>query len=478
MYTFTSLRRYMKYKRYGGYVMTILDNMRLVKNELFNKKHPFAKEAVQFRQMYVIGYAMLVCVNGYPSEMAKEVLKKQVALLDLPIEFKKVVINIAIQADVEMIHKVLQSLSAEQHKYVFMLDLYQFAQNDHKITEKEQELLLLFEELLQLNYSEVQFIRSFRLAMLRNDIELASKAVQAAFEQNVAVPVEALSFFLPQFVYQEKWGQTTLLSGNKRKLGFATLLSGELIVSKGAELDLNGMEVTFADNASIIVDGGVLKADGVRFVASMDANRTMLSIRNTGMLKISNAQFFGANNVRAIEMNNAKVELEGCSFEKCFDEERGGAVYFANSDHFVVKNCMFEHNSTLGKGGCMYIAGTEASHMRAREFFSRITGKEKKVQLVMEGCRFKESRADIAGALYIYDADILLQKNTFTECSSSLGGAAIDMLNCQLTAKENQFTNCKAAPDSAIVVLGGDKLENEEQIGKFEQCEPLNIKVK
>lgn len=458
--------------------MSILDNMKLVKNELFHQKHPFAKEAVQFRQTYAIGYAMLVCVNGYPSEMAKDVLKKQVALLDLPLEFKKQVIHIALQADVDMIHKVLQTVNEPKHKHIFMLDLYQYAQKDHKITEKEQELLMLFEELLQLDYSDVQFIRGFRLAMLRNDLDMASKIVQASFEQKVDIPLEALSFFLPQFVYQEKWGQTTLLNGQKRKLSYATLLSGELVVGKGAELDLNGMVITFADNASIIVDGGVLKADGAHFVASMDANRTMLSIRNVGLLKISHAQFSGANNVRAIEMNNSKVELDSCSFEKCFDEERGGAVYFTNSDHFVVKNCLFEHNSSLGKGGCMYIAGTEASHMRAREFFSRVTGKIQKVKLVLEGCRFKESRANIAGALYIYDADIHLHHNIFEECSSSIGGAAIDLLNCQLTAEGNQFTHCKASTDGAVVVLGDDKLENKENIGKFEHCEPLNIKVK
>lgn len=462
----------------GGFEMSILDSLKLVKNELFNQKHPFAQQDVKFRQTYAIGYAMLICVNGYPSEMAKEVLKKQVALLDLPLEYKKQAIAIALEAQVDMIHKVLQTLSEPKHKYLFMLDLYNLAQKDHKITEKEQELLVLFEELLQLSYVEVHFIRSFRLAMLRDDVDLAGKVVQAAFEQNVEVPLDVLSFFLPNFIYQERLSQMTLLSGQKRKLSYATLLSGEVIVSKGAELDLNGMEVTFANNASIIVDGGVLKADDCRFVASMDANQTMLSIRNVGLLKINNAQFFGANNVRAMEMNNVKVELDGCTFEKCFDEERGGAVYFTNSDHFVVRNCIFEHNSSLGKGGSMYIAGTEASHMRAREFFSRITGKVQKVKLVMEGCRFKESRAEMSGALHIYDAEIQLTDTIFEECSSRNGGAAIDTLNCQFEARGNAFVQCKAALNEAVVVLGGIKLENEAGIGKFEECEPINILLK
>lgn len=460
---------------YGGNFMSILDNLRQVKRELLDEKHPLAGENIQFRKTYAIGYAMLVCVNGYPSEMAKDVLKKQIALLDLPTEFKKLAISVALEAEPQSIHKLLQVLQDEKHKYIFMLDLYDYAQKDRKITEKEQELLVLFEELLQLNYEEVQFIRGFRLAMLKKDTEVATKVVQAAFEQHVNIPLNELVFFLPSFEYQERLLPMTLLAGQKKKLNYATYLNGEVIVSKGAELDLNGMKVTFGNNATIIVDGGTIKADGAQFIASLDANKTMLSLRDMGLTKIQDAHFFGANNVRAIEMNNAKVELDTCSFEKCFDEERGGAIYFTNSDHFVLRNCVFEHNATLGKGGSMYIAGTEARHMRKLDFFSRITGKIQKVKLVMEGCQFKESRAEMSGTLHMYDADITIHQTTFDRCSSRVGGAAIDTLNCTISANDNSFIKCKSGHSDAIVMLGNTKGTTESTIGKFEHCEPKNF---
>lgn len=458
--------------------MSILDNLRQVKRELLDEKHPLANETIQFRKTYAIGYAMLVCVNGYPSEMAKDVLKKQIAALDLPVEFKKLAISVALEGNTDAIHKVLHNLKEAKHKYLFMLDLYDYAQKDRKITEKEQELLVLFEELLQLSYEEVQFIRGFRLAMLKKDTEVATKVVQAAFEQNVAIPLKELSYFLEGFEYQERLMPMTLLAGQKKKLGYATYLNGEVIVGKGAELDLNGMKVTFGNEATIIVDGGVLKADGAQFIASMDANKTMLSLRNIALTRLQDMHFFGANNVRAIEMNNAKVELDTCSFEKCFDEERGGAVYFTNSEHFVLRNCVFEHNSTLGKGGSMYIAGTEARHMKKMDFFSRIIGKVQKVKLVMEGCQFKESRAEMTGALHMYDADITINNTVFDSCSSRAGGAAIDTLNCTIAASSNTFVKCKAAMNEAVVVLGSTKGAAEGTIGQFEQCEPKNMIVK
>lgn len=147
--------------------MSILDNLRQVKRELLDEKHPLANETIQFRKIYAIGYAMLVCVNGYPSEMAKDALKKQITLVDLPADFKKLAIAAALEADPQTVHNLLQLLTETRHQYIFMLDLYQYAQQDRKITEKEQELLVLFEELLQLSYEEVQFIRGFRLAMLK-----------------------------------------------------------------------------------------------------------------------------------------------------------------------------------------------------------------------------------------------------------------------------------------------------------------------
>ena len=111
-----------------GFVMSILDNMKRVKNELFDRKHPLVNEHTQFRETYAIGYAMLVCVNGHPSELAKNDLNKQFVSLNLPLELMKQFMQVALQAEVETIHKVLQTLSEPQHKYIFMLDLYAYAQ--------------------------------------------------------------------------------------------------------------------------------------------------------------------------------------------------------------------------------------------------------------------------------------------------------------------------------------------------------------
>lgn len=87
-------------------------------------------------------------------------------------------------------------------------------------------------------------------------MEVGLKVVQAALEQDVEVPIASLNYFLSNFEYRDRMAQMTLLTGQKRKLTYATIFTGDVIISKGAELDLNGMEVTFANNASIIVDGG------------------------------------------------------------------------------------------------------------------------------------------------------------------------------------------------------------------------------
>ena len=42
-----------------------------------------------------------------------------------------------------------------------------------------------------------------------------------------------------------------------------------------------------------------------KFIASLDANATMLIIRNTSSVSIENAAFNGANIVRAIEVSDS-----------------------------------------------------------------------------------------------------------------------------------------------------------------------------
>ena len=102
-------------------------------------------------------------------------------------------------------------------------------------------------------------------------------------------------------LYGGKWiNATNLHNRQKRVLQYKTLIKGKVVVETGAELDLNGMEVRFSDGASIIVNVGVLKANRAKFTASLDANQTMLIIRNTASLSIEKATFSGANIVRAI----------------------------------------------------------------------------------------------------------------------------------------------------------------------------------
>ena len=462
----------------GGKWMSILDSLKRVKKQLIANQHPLAEQSIEFRKTYAVGYAMLICVNGHPSEIAKDILRTQVAQLDLPESSYKEALQKALNATEETIHGVLKILNEPIVKYIFMLDLYCLAQQDHKMTEKEQEIIVLFEELLQLSYVEIQFIRGFRLAILKNDNELAIKVVQTAIDQAVNVPQKELSFFLPGFEYEERLLATNLHSGQKRVLQYKTLIKGEVVVGTGAELDLNGMEVRFSDGASIIVDGGVLKANGAKFTASLDANTTMLMIRNTASLSIENAAFNGANIVRAIEVSDSTLQLINCTFERCYHEERGGAVYVASGERFVARDCVFENCSSLGKGGTLYIAGSAANHMKGRGLFKRLSkDKVKKIQVIFDTCQLKSGISDMGGGIYIYSAEFELKNTKFEQCKGRAGAAALDAFNCTLNSRDTAFIGCEAPQSYAVVMLKETNISTEAQIGQFKQCEIINSMI-
>lgn len=181
--------------------MPILESLRLVEKEIFDSNHPVAKESLEFRETYAIGYTMLVCVNGYPSEMVKKQLKKELLSLKLPAKYRKTAIDIAINASPDTVYQILTTLVEPSHKYFFMLDLYEYAYQDNKVTEEEQEFLLLFERLFELNADELHFVRGFRLAMLKKDSSLASKVVDEAVTCGLDIPFKELQYFLNSFEY-------------------------------------------------------------------------------------------------------------------------------------------------------------------------------------------------------------------------------------------------------------------------------------
>lgn len=456
--------------------MSILDNLKRVKKQLLASKHPVASEEVEVRKKYAAGYAMLVCVNGHPNELAKDAFKKQITLLDLPESFAKEAIQTALASTEETICDVLKALHKPTLKYIFMLDLYCLAQQDAKMTDKEQELIVLFEELLQLNYSEVQFIRGFRLAVLKKNMEVAVKVVQVAIEQQVTVPHDAMAFFMEGFEYEERLLGMTIHSGEKRELHYKTLIKGTVTVSSGAELNLNGMEVRFADGAAILVDGGVLKANEAKFTASLDANQTMLTVRNGAKLVIEKAAFNGANIVRAIEVADTELTLIDCTFERCYTEERGGAIYIASGERFTMQGCLIENCSTLGKG-TVYVAGSEAAHMKGFNFLKRMKERDKKIDVTIEDCLFKSNIADFSGGLYMYSVNAKLDNNTFDHCKGRAGAAAIDVLDGVFKMKGNSFKHCLAPQTAAVVLLKNATGIGQTQVGTFEACDGPTVKL-
>ncbi len=58
-----------------------------MKKQLIANQHPLAEQSIEFRKTYAVGYALLICVNGHPSEIAKDTFRKQVVQLDLPESF-------------------------------------------------------------------------------------------------------------------------------------------------------------------------------------------------------------------------------------------------------------------------------------------------------------------------------------------------------------------------------------------------------
>lgn len=181
--------------------MSILESLRQVESEMFDKHHPVAKEQLDLREAYAIGYTMLVCINGYPSENVKKQLERQILALSLPAKYRKTAIDIAINADPDIVYQIISNLVEPMHKYIFMLDLYEYALQDNKVTEQEQEFLLLFERLLDLNAEELHFVRGFRLAMLKKDASLASKVVEEAVSCGLTIPFQDLQYFLKSFEY-------------------------------------------------------------------------------------------------------------------------------------------------------------------------------------------------------------------------------------------------------------------------------------
>ncbi len=400
--------------------MSFRAQMKEKKKELLTVRHPLRGEDASVRLPYVTGVALLMArADDELAAAEREALAELVYAMELPEGSLDRVLATVNDADPSIFDQILPALSAADLRLCFALDLHRAAGADGVVKDEEQEMVADFLEMLRLNEAERTFVAAFAGAMAAQDAGAANRAVQAGVEQGVEPNIGHLSYFLPSFTYQEEIPGFTLGPGESRTLNRPGRVTGKITVGTGAKLTVKGVELVFAGEAQLLVEGGAVELKGVTLKAGLDAAGPLVKVTAaTPVFEASACTFDGGGKVRLLTTSAGKTTLSGCSFRSAFAAGQaqaapenwqsakaatfGAAIYAAGS--LVLERCSFDGCVAQTAAGAVCAAGP----------------------LQAADCTFKNCQSQgVAGALAVGDVHSLTS-TTFERCTAvGSGGAAL-----------------------------------------------------
>ncbi|MEI6207685.1 MAG: DUF1566 domain-containing protein [Desulfuromonadales bacterium] len=176
--------------------MSFLDDMEKKKKTLTRPKHPLCNEELRLREAYATGVALLMAradenLNSAEKEYLQE-LADALLLTDDPTER---IIATVTDADADIVESIITSFQKQEHKYLFILELYRAAYVDGNLQPEEQKMMDLFSEWLGLKAIENDFLKQFADGMEQQSRESMQKALLEAYNFWIELPMHIFKFF-------------------------------------------------------------------------------------------------------------------------------------------------------------------------------------------------------------------------------------------------------------------------------------------
>jgi uncharacterized tellurite resistance protein B-like protein len=176
--------------------MSFLDDMEKKKKALTKQKHPLCDEELRLREAYATGVALLMArADELLSNTEKVHLQELADALQLTDDPAERIIATVTDADADIVESIIATLLKQEHKYLFIIDLYRAAYVDGNLQPEEQKMIDLFADILALKPVENDCLKQFAEGMALNDKEKMQDALLEAHHFCMLVHLGILTYF-------------------------------------------------------------------------------------------------------------------------------------------------------------------------------------------------------------------------------------------------------------------------------------------
>ncbi|WP_455716229.1 right-handed parallel beta-helix repeat-containing protein [Anaerosporobacter sp.] len=348
------------------------------KKSFLSPKHPLFVEDIEYKTVYCAGIFAQAGLNKSNSTLTNYELER-LMVKGLGLEPKQIAKIIRLATDgTRLTDQLLWSINEPLKQYLFLMDLILVGLRKESLSEEEQESIERYRALFHVPNDIFNVLRQFTQATYENNMEQCIQLFGTMRKMDIPLTMTELKYYMPDMEYITDIENKSVIPGKETRIVDACIVKDKLIVPKGGTLVLDHAVIYL--HGTIIVDGGTLIIKDTTIINKSDMGNTLIEVKSysevtiinsimdcryigsainqkNGNLTIVDSKIYHATKDSAIKFWGNQIEVNNCSFHKCYTTENGAAIQIQQG-HGSITNSTFK-KCEAKNGGAVYIGSEE-----------------------------------------------------------------------------------------------------------------------
>lgn len=352
----------------------ILTKFNRKKKSFLSPKHPLFVEDIEQKVAYLAGIFAHAGLNKLNSTLNNYELER-LMVKGLGLEPKQIAKVIRLATDgTRLTDTLLYNMNEPLKKYLFLMDLIHVSLRNTPLSEEELESIEHYRVLYKVPKDILQLLWQFIQATYESDMEQCIRLFASMRKIDLPITMTELKYYMPDMEYITEIENKSVLPGKETRIVDACIVKDKLIVPKEGTLVLDHAVIYLY--GTIVVDGGTLVIRDTTIINKSDRGNALIEVKSysevlitnsimdcryvgsainqkNGNLKIIDSKIYHTTRNSAIKFWGNQIEVNNCSFHKCYTVENGAAIQIQQG-HGLVTNSTFK-KCEAKNGGAVYV---------------------------------------------------------------------------------------------------------------------------
>lgn len=344
------------------------------KRSFLSPRHPLFVEDMEQKTAYCAGVFAHAGLNKINSTLNNYELER-LMVKGLGLEPKQIAKVIRLATDgTRLTDSLLWNMNDSLKKYLFLMDLIHVSLRKTPLSEEELESIERYRVLFKVPKDILKLLWQFVQATYESDMEQCIRLFASMRKINLPITMTELKYYMPDMEYITEIENKSVLPGKETRIVDACIVKDKLIVPKEGTLVLDHAVIYL--HGTIIVDGGTLVIRDTTIINKSDGGNALIEVKSYSEVKITNSimdcryigsainqkngnltivdsKIYHTTRSSAIKFWGNQIEVNNCSFHKCYTVEDGAAIQIQQG-HGSITNSTFKKCEAIN-GGAVYV---------------------------------------------------------------------------------------------------------------------------